>query len=66
MADLPKTRPDLYMPPFYYTACDYFDPYKAKLSRNKTANNYGVIFTCLNTRVVHLELAVDHSTMEFM
>ena len=28
--------------------------------------HYGVIFTRLNTRAVHLELAVDLSTMEFM
>ena len=28
--------------------------------------HYGVIFTCLNTRAVHLELAVDYSTMEFI
>ena len=39
---------------------------KKKISRNKTAKHYGVIFTCLNTRAVHLELAVDYSTMEFM
>jgi len=28
--------------------------------------HYGVIFACLNTRAVHLEMAVDCSTMEFM
>ena len=31
-----------------------------------TVKHYGVIFTCLNTRAVHLELAVDYSTMEFI
>ena len=66
MADLPKTHLEPFTPPFYYTACDYFDPYKAKISWNKTANHYGVIFSCLNTRAVHLELAVDYSTVEFM
>ena len=66
MADLPKTHLAPFTPPCYYTGCDYFDPYKAKISRNKTANHYGVIFSCLNTRAVHLELTVDYSTVEFM
>ena len=66
MADLPKTRLEPFTPPFYYIACDYFDPYKAKINRNKTSNHYRVIFSCLNTRAVHLELTVDYSTMEFM
>ncbi|XP_070548332.1 uncharacterized protein [Ptychodera flava] len=66
MGDLPQQRLAPYTPPFYYTACDYFGPYKVRISRNKTTKHYGVIFTCLNTRAVHLELAVDYSTMEFM
>ena len=66
MTDPPKTCLAPFMPPCYYTACDYFDPYKAKIGRNKTANHYGVIFSCLNTRAVHLELTVDYSTVEFM
>ncbi|XP_022802779.1 uncharacterized protein LOC111340235 [Stylophora pistillata] len=37
-----------------------------KVGRNKTAKHYGVIFTWLNTRAVHLGIAVDCSTMEFM
>lgn len=66
MADLPRIRLEPFTPPFYRTSCDYFGPYKVKISRNKTTKHYGVIFTCLNTRAVHLELAVDCSTMEFL
>lgn len=66
MADLPSLRLAPFTPPFHYTACDYFGPFKVKVGRNKTAKHYGVIFTCLNTRAVHLEMAVDCSTMEFM
>lgn len=66
MADLPRERLSPYTPPFYYTSCDYFGPYTVKVGRNKTTKHYGVIFTCLNTRAVHLELAVDCSAMEFM
>ena len=66
MADPPKTCLAPFTPPCYYTGCDYFGPYEAKISRKKTANYYGVIFTFLNTRAVHLKLAVDYSTMEFM
>ena len=66
MADLPECRLAPLTPPFYYTACDYFGPYNVKIGSNKTTKCYGVIFTCLNTRAVHLELAVDYSTMEFI
>ncbi|XP_068742081.1 uncharacterized protein [Montipora capricornis] len=66
MADLPALRLAPYTPPFYYTACDYFGPYSVKVGRNKTAKHYGVVFTCLNTRAVHVEMAVDCSTMEFL
>ena len=59
MAELPGCR----LAPF--TPCDYFGPYHVKVSRNKTTKYYGVILTCLNTRAVHLELAVDRSTTEF-
>ena len=59
MGSLPATRLTPQTPPFYYTECEYF-------GRNKTAKHYGVIFTCLSTRAVHLELATDCSTMEFL
>ena len=66
MPDLPERRLAPFTPPFYYMCCDYFGPCHVKVGRNKTAKYYGVIFTCLNTRAVHLELAVDYSTMEFI
>lgn len=66
MADLPAERLAPFTPPFYFTACDYFGPIVVKIGRNKTTKHYGVIFTCLNTRAVHLEVAVDCSTMEFL
>ena len=66
MANLPALRLAPYTPPFYMTACDYFGPYNVKISRNKTIKHYGVFFTCLNTRAVHLEMVVDLTTMEFL
>ncbi|XP_067041082.1 uncharacterized protein [Acropora muricata] len=66
MADLPVLRLAPQTPPFRYTACDYFGPFSVKVGRNKRAQHYGVIFTCLNTRAVHLEMAVDLTTMEFI
>ncbi|XP_068684466.1 uncharacterized protein [Montipora foliosa] len=66
MAALPQHRTAPDTPPFYYTSCDYFGPFTVKIGRNKTAKYYGVIFTCLNTRAVHLEIATDCSTMEFI
>jgi hypothetical protein len=66
MANLPQQRLQPHSPPFHYTSCDYFGPLTVKVGRNKTTKHYGVIFTCLNTRAVHLEIATDCSAMEFI
>lgn len=66
MADLPIYRQQPFTPPFLYTSCDYFGPITVKIGRNKTTKHYGVIFTCLNTRAVHCELAIDASSMELL
>ena len=66
MADLPDIHLAPFTPLFHHTACDYFGPIVVKVGRNKTAKHYGMMFTCLNTRVVHLKLAVQCSTMEFL
>ena len=67
MSDLPKERLAIGEKPFTYTGIDYFGPITVKLSKKTRLNpalakRYGVIFTCLTTRAIHLELAGDLST----
>ena len=66
MANLPNFRLTPHSPPFHYTSCDYFGPITVKVGRNKTTKLYWVMFACLNTRAVHLEVATDCSAMEFI
>lgn len=56
MADLPHERilPDL--PPFINVGLDYFGPTEVKRGRG-TVKRYGVLFTCMTSRTVHLEVA---------
>ena len=66
MFDLPDFRVKPQTPPFHYVLCDHFGPMNVEIGRNKTTKHYGVIFTCLNRRAVHLEIATNCSTMGFI
>lgn len=55
MADLPKSRLEP-APPFTYCAVDYFGPWHVKQGISMV-KRYGALFTCLASRVVHIEVA---------
>ena len=53
MSDLPEDRLEA-TPPFTYCAVDYFGPFIVKDGR-KELKRYGVLFTCMASRAIHLE-----------
>ena len=64
MADLPKERVSQ-APPFTYVGADCFGPFIVK-DRRTELKRYGLIFTCLYSRAIHLELLDDMSTDAFI
>ncbi|KAJ8332755.1 hypothetical protein SKAU_G00416510, partial [Synaphobranchus kaupii] len=64
MADLPVDRVDP-SPPFSYTGIDCFGPFYTKQGR-KEFKRYGLLFTCLSSRAVHIEMLEDLTTDAFL
>ena len=56
MGPLPAIRLNTHLPPFTNVGIDFFDPLTVVLLR-RSLKRYGVIFTCLDCRAVHIELA---------
>ena len=65
MAHLPKDRVTPSKPPFTYTGVDCFGPFLVKRGRT-TVKRYGVLFTCLTIRAIHIEVASTLDTDSFI
>ena len=55
MAALPSCRLSALNPPFSHTGVDMFGPFTISMLR-RSLKRYGIIFTCMTTRAVHLEV----------
>lgn len=64
MADLPSERVNP-SPPFTYCGMDCFGPFSVKQGR-KVYKRYGLIFTCLSSRAIHVEMIDSLSTDSFI
>lgn len=55
-------------PAWYATALDFFGPFKIKdeVKKRTTGKAYGIIFNCLASRAVHVEISPDYSTEKFL
>ena len=65
MASLPAYRVTPDEPPFSDTGIDYFGPILVKRARSQE-KRYGCLFTCLNSRAVHIEVAHSLDTASFL
>ena len=60
-ANLPKDGVKAYEAPFTYVSVDFFGPIEVKQKRSRV-KRYGCLFSCFNTRAVHIEIAHSLNT----
>ena len=65
MADLPPDRITPDKPPFTFAGIDCFGPFVVKRGRS-LVKRYGILFTCLKIRAVHIEVMHSMSTDSFV
>ena len=65
MADLPVDRVTPDKPPFSFVGVDCFGPFWVRRGRSQV-KRYGVLFTCLALRAVHIEVAQTMDTDSFV
>ena len=65
MGNLPETRLSVNEVPFTHTGTDCFGPFMIKRARSEI-KRYGCIFTCMNTRAIHIEVLESLDTDSFV
>lgn len=65
MGDLPEDRMASNIPPFSHTGLDCFGPFMVARGRTRE-KRYGVIFTCLSSRAIHLEIVFSLESDSFI
>jgi len=65
MSPLPSERVNVGSRPFRYCGVDYFGPFKVRLGRSEH-KRYGCLFTCMQTRAVHIEISHSLTTDSFI
>jgi len=65
MADVHRARLGAGQPPFTFTSVDYFGPIDVTHGRG-SAKRWGVLFTCLVTRAVYVDVAISLSASDFL
>lgn len=65
MADLPVACLRLFKPAFYSIGTDCFGPLQVKIGRC-TEKRWGIIFKCLTTRAVHLDILTTIDTDSYL
>ncbi|XP_063634863.1 uncharacterized protein LOC134805499 [Cydia splendana] len=61
MGDLPAARLQHNRRPFSFTEIDFFGPMEVTVGRGRQ-NRYGMLFTCLTVRAVHVEITESLTT----
>ena len=66
MGQLLQLRVAAGFPAFSNTVIDMFGPFQVKIRRKTPKEAHVIIFTCMTTRAIHLELVTDKSTDTFL
>ena len=66
MGQLPQLQVAAGFPAFSNTAIDMFGPFQVKIGCKTLKEAHVIIFTCMTTRAIHLELVTDRSTDTFL
>ena len=65
MSDLPLSRTSAYKKTFFYCGLDYFGPFIFIEGRSQR-KAWGLLFICMSSRTVHVELVTSLSLSEFV